>query len=117
MTQTNQDVDLQEVAQLDAEIQVEGTRSFGIEEPDPRKLYPLLRKTLEAYAEMLYGEGIYKVSFTLDPLWVAKVTVEAYGDLKTNVDPEFPDEGTPTLDPEHLGSFELIGDQACEVGF
>lgn len=117
MTTPAQDANVQEVAKLDAEIQVGTVKVSDEEEPDPRVLYPLLRKTIESYAAMVFGSGVYKVSFALDPMWVAKVTVDAYGDIATNVDPDDPEEGSATLDPEHLGRFELIGDNAASVGF
>lgn len=118
MTETAHEATVEEVAQLDAEIQAGTVETSLAEEPDPREIFPLLKDVIEAYSKLLYGEGIYKISFSLDPMWVAKVSVDAYGDLRAVLaDPDHPEEGEATLDPDHLGSFELIGDQAAQVGF
>jgi hypothetical protein len=115
--ETPADILHKEVAKIDAELQNLGDPDAIKDQPDPRLLFPTIREAVEDYAQLLYGQGIYKVTFSLDPNWISKVSVEAYGDIQTTVDADDPESGAATLTPKHLGSFELMGDTASSVGY
>lgn len=84
--------------------------------PDLRIVLPLLHEAVENYAGLRFGPGIYQVSFSLQPGWVAKVSVEAFGDLRTEVDPDDLEKGNISLEPEALGSFVIEGLPGGSVG-